>query len=85
MKRSTLYFEVSQYIADKEFDGWRYFVRPDLHGTFAPFRLMAMSERVWKEGDGPIRFIKHRYLPIGSATVDLAEFMWIKLKAHEID
>lgn len=44
------------------------------------------SDRVWRECDMGVYFVKNRYHDIyDSATiVDLNEFIWIKLKSHDI-
>ena len=45
-------------------------------------KLYSNSDRVWMEDKGKIWFIKNRWFP--TPTVDLKEFMWIKLKAETI-
>jgi len=41
------------------------------------------SDRIWKEDSSGVCFVKNRY-NIDYKTVDLKEFMWIKLKAKEV-
>jgi len=41
------------------------------------------SDRIWKEDSSGVCFVKNRY-NIDYKTVDLKEFMWVKLKAKEV-
>lgn len=55
-------------------------------------RLLAVSDRVWKQGPkGGVKFVKHHWhdgiWPIGYITRNekyMKEFSWIKLKAKEL-
>ena len=47
------------------------------------YRITRESDRIWREDSTGIRFVKNRYT-IDYDTVDLKEFMWIKLKAREL-
>ena len=46
--------------------------------------LTLHSDRVWCEQDGVVWFIKNRSGDPDKLTVDLKEFMWIKLKAQTV-
>lgn len=46
--------------------------------------LTSLSSRIWCEEEGTVRFVKHRGLDIDVVTVDLQEFMWIKLKSQSV-
>ena len=51
-------------------------------------RYIDIADRVWKENENGVFFIKQRYkstsLPDKLTDEDLREFMWIKLKAQDI-
>ena len=42
------------------------------------------SDRIWKEDGNGVSFVKHRFGIPDETTVDLKEFMWIKLKAETL-
>lgn len=43
------------------------------------------SNRIWRQdNDGSVRFVKHREESSQTASVDMKEFMWVKLKAKEL-
>jgi predicted amidohydrolase len=44
-------------------------------------QLFFYSTRVWSEEDTGISFLKHRYSISTQISVDMKEFMWIKLKS----
>ena len=43
------------------------------------FHMTSLSDRIWKEEGEKITFIKH---PEPDTTVDLKEFLWVKLSAE---
>lgn len=51
-------------------------------------RYIDIADRVWKENDNGVFWIKHRYrsasIPDKLTEEDMKEFMWIKLKARDI-
>ena len=76
----NLYFALGLVFVDKhtnvvahhedEFGPW----------SSATHKLMEQSDRVWRETDRGISFIKNRYTS-PDTLVDMKEFMWIKLKS----
>lgn len=42
------------------------------------------SERIWRQDNDSVRYVKHRYEDVNTAVVDLKEFMWVKLKAETL-
>ena len=79
----TLYFEIQEDAANQMYNGNRYFAASGRSLT-SLLMYIELSERVWLEGDGPLRFVKNRVAQISDADaeVDLAEFMWVKLKSQ---
>lgn len=48
-----------------------------------PLKLCQFANRIWREDStGNIQYIKNRLDTL--ADVDLKEFMWVKLSAHEV-
>jgi hypothetical protein len=41
-----------------------------------------LSQRVWLENEDGVLLLKNRFS--GDSRVDIKEFMWIKLKSHQI-
>jgi hypothetical protein len=41
------------------------------------------SERVWEESISGVRYVKNRF-ESNAAVVNLKEFLWVKLRSHEI-
>lgn len=78
------YYEVSP-LAVEDY-GHKYHVALNCTGDAmmaAGFLLTAQSDRIWREDGNDVKFIKHRWNVLGTS-VDLKEFMWIKLQAQEI-
>jgi hypothetical protein len=49
------------------------------------FKLMEMADRVWRECNDGVNYVKNRSSPTQLSTpVDLKEFMWVKLQAKQI-
>lgn len=66
----------------------RYMACYDVSGSDAMeaggYKITQLSERIWKEKDGVVRFVKNRYSDLydtGGYDVDMEEFMLVKLKA----
>jgi hypothetical protein len=82
----NVYYELNESIVSP--DG-RYFV---VHGLGMDevrqktryLGLMMNSDRAWEESENGVRFVKHRFLDVKTAEVDLKEFMWIKLKSVKV-
>jgi len=51
-------------------------------------RYIDIADRVWKENDNGVFWLKHRHksasVPDKLTSEDLKEFMWVKLKAQDI-
>jgi len=47
------------------------------------YKITQASNRIWREDSTGVRFVKNRYT-IDYDTVDLKEFMWVKLKAQPV-
>jgi hypothetical protein len=79
------YYEINDCVIN-EFGG-KYFA---VHNTIGDameaggYKITAASDRVWKERNGEVWYIKNRTIPHTHA-VDLQEFMWIKLKCKQIN
>lgn len=48
------------------------------------FGLSMHAERVWREDESGIRYIKNRIEDPKTAHVDLQEFMWVKLSSKHV-
>lgn len=47
--------------------------------------LLWYADRVWKEGEGNIKFIKNRFTGSGDLSEsELEEFVWVKLKCKHV-
>lgn len=82
---ANYYYEISIF-GEKEWGG-RYFVKHSRTGDAmmaGGFAATLASDRIWKEENGGVHYIKHRYEDPSTAVVDLKEFMWIKLKAENL-
>ena len=85
----NIYFEISKAAAESKFGGHRYLVQRDYNDAldrnyFGFYRVAAFSDRVWREmDDGKVGYLKHRHVP--NATVDLKEFLWVKLSSIPVD
>lgn len=85
---ANYYFELSDWIVERAtifgFKGKYFCMSNKLDAdTHVSQELARNSERIWKESDQGVTFVKHR----GSmfAPVDMKEFMWIKLQSKTID
>lgn len=79
------YYEISVPL-EPDWNG-RYFVKHSRTGDAmmaGDFAVTIASNRIWKEDNGSVSYIKHRYEDPITAVVDLKEFMWIKLAAREL-
>ena len=78
----NVYFELADCVEDEE---GKYFaaygVRKSAVIAGRYREITWNSTRVWLEEDGAVRFLKNRYEEPASATVDMREFFWIKLKS----
>ena len=45
---------------------------------------MQMSERVWAEGKGGVRYLKNRFTGSKDSPIDMKEFFWVKLRSKTI-
>jgi hypothetical protein len=82
---ANFYYEIS-ILCEKEWGG-RHFVKHSRSGDAmmaGGFAATMASDRIWKEENGDVRYIKHRYEDPANTVVDLKEFMWIKLKAENL-
>ena len=44
--------------------------------------ITMQSNRIWREENGQVRYIKHRYYGnLTNAQVDMKEFAWVKLSS----
>jgi hypothetical protein len=80
---ANVYYEIADCVIP-EFGG-RYFVSHGVENAYVPrwrAEYLQHSERAWMEQEGRVWFVKHRY--ITSPTVDMKEFMWVKLKAETV-
>lgn len=78
---ADVYFEIADCSIPKF--GRKYFVSHEADTTpVGRIPYLQHSDRAWMEHEGNVWFIKHRY--ITSPTVDLKEFMWIKLKSETV-
>lgn len=81
---ANFYYELHQG-AIKEL-GHKYFVATGKTGDAAMaggWAVTQHSDRIWREDGNEIRFVKNRY-NIDYNSVDLKEFMWVKLSAETI-
>lgn len=82
---SNYFFE----IADKYVEKYpsRYVCIFNVNNMYTSYWPMIHSDRVWRECDDKVYFVKNRYYDIydSDTIVDLNEFIWIKLKSHDIN
>lgn len=78
------YYELSEVVADKKFDGHRYFhnFSSELKNTINS-RAGYMSDRIWFESDNNIKFVKNRHTGI-MTPVDMREFFLVKLRSRPL-
>jgi hypothetical protein len=81
----NIYYELSDNAADRYgHKYWTEYLDSGIHfRSIRGLDLTRCSDRIWREDDKKIIYIKHRYVPI-STPVDLQEFGWIKLKSKNI-
>ena len=82
---ANYYYEIS-ILLESDWGG-RHFVKHSRSGDAmmaGGFAATIASDRIWKEDNGSVSYIKHRYEDPVTAVVDLKEFMWIKLKAENL-
>lgn len=83
------FYEINSYVAEKEGHPGRYVAIYDAHEASdaviaGGFRLTSISDRIWKEKDGHVKFVKNRFSDIYDThgyDVDMEEFMMVKLRA----
>jgi len=81
------YYELSEASAE---GGHRNFVQYDIPTTMdrqwvpGSEQLMRRADRIWREDDHGVRYIKHRYKNSLTETVDMKEFFWVKLKSVQV-
>lgn len=63
------------YVEYRNDEGMFYYLHTD---RLWDVMTMAYANRVWKEENGTVEFIKNRH---GIVPVDMKEFFWIKLKS----
>lgn len=83
----NVFFELADCVVDPECG--KYFAAYDVRKSEAiagiRYRtLMQNSDRAWAEEDGKVRFLKHRYSEASSTSVDMKEFMWVKLRSTSV-
>jgi len=81
----NVFFEIAD-CAVAEF-GHKYLALYDVEsvaisGTGA--QRMQMSERVWAEGKGGVKYLKNRMTGRKDSPIDMKEFFWIKLRSKTI-
>ena len=92
MARFNVYYELSDYAAENATvfgQKGKYFAfllrQKDETAPEAHYQLTRYSDRVWQEfDDGEVILLKNRRRNIFD-TVDLKEFMWIKLQAVNLN
>ena len=91
----SIYFEFPDCVIGHKLGNWyghtpipaKYCVRSDFkHSGFKsliPWKIIARADRVWTDENGQVEYLKN---PNGSGkdSVDLKEFMFVKLAAVEI-
>jgi hypothetical protein len=82
---ANYYYEVS----DSLIDAWdsKYYVVTSRSGDAmmaGGLTLTMQSDRIWREDNSSVRFVKNRY-NIDYSQVDMQEFMWIKLSSKVIN
>lgn len=83
------FYEISECLQDCNGFPGRYIAVYDAHEASdaviaGGFKLTSISDRIWKEAGGSVRFVKNRCFDIYDTCghdVDMTEFMMVKLKA----
>lgn len=82
---NTYYFEIPDRLVGKEYDHKYYYATGELNDG-SRFNLIYDSVRIWFEGHDGVSYRKNkRSVYPNDSTVNLKEFMWIKLQSHEVD
>jgi hypothetical protein len=76
------YYELSDAVmkSNPSAFGHKYYV-----STRVPYYVhTSFSERIWLEDENGVKLVKDRLTGQVGTQADLKEFMWIKLKCHQI-
>jgi hypothetical protein len=81
----NVFFEIADCAVEKY--GHKYLALYDVqsvaisgHGA----QTMQMSERVWAEEKGGVKYLKNRLTGIEDSLIDMKEFFWVKLRSKTI-
>jgi len=77
----NMYFEIAEAMVPR-FEH-KYVVKHDANKNVYYIKLTHAAERIWCEDETGVTFFKHRYLPL-ETKVDMAEFMWVKLRSQSV-
>ena len=82
---ASFYYEIADVLVDYQYAGKYHVIHSQTGDAVMAggFNITSSSERIWKEDSSGVRFLKNRYTNVYD-TVDLKEFMWIKLKAQDL-
>jgi hypothetical protein len=81
----NVFFEIAD-CAVKEY-GHKYLALYDVESVAISgygAQRMQMSERVWAEGKGGVRYLKNRTTSTKDSPIDMKEFFWVKLRSKTI-
>lgn len=89
------YYELNKDYADQYCNGVQYWTsttEPVIYTHLLPknwpiwssTKLLHFSERVWREDDDIVKFIKNKHLGL-MAAVDMREFFLVKLQARSLE
>ena len=82
---ANYYYEISNAVVDRYWYGNRYYVVHNREGDAmmaGGVTITMHSNRIWREENGQVRYIKHRYYgDLTNAQVDMKEFAWVKLSS----
>ena len=85
---ANYYYEISDAAVD-QWPGGKYYVVHNRSGDalIAGGTVITMqSNRIWREENGQVRYIKHRYYGnLTNAQVDMKEFAWVKLASKAVN
>lgn len=73
----AVYYKADRYLVLSDLDEkapWALWRHRGLHITYS-------ADRIWEEKSTGVTYAKNRF---NNATVDMAEFMWVKLRAIEV-
>lgn len=77
----NVYYEINKNVAERYFNGVTNWVEKVDPAGRHNRRALAFSERAWLESKKGVEYIKNRNPP---TKVDMEEFMWVKLKSHQL-